>query len=130
MGALILQMLASLTVVLALMAAIAFVVNRYLGLRAPVRNSPVAIDVLAQRTLQPKQSLFVVRVGRTMLLIGSSEQGLQMFTELHDEELQRQVEAQQQTPQDPGRIVLNAGDLMRRLRENGPVFLKRTTAQQ
>lgn len=130
MGTLVLQMLSSLAVVLALMAGIAYAANRFLGLRAPVRSSPVVIDILAQRTLQPKRSLYVVRVGRTMLLIGSSEQGLQMFTELNDEALLQQVETQQPAPQDPGRIVLNAHDLMNRLRESGSVFTKRPASHQ
>ncbi|MBP9211480.1 MAG: flagellar biosynthetic protein FliO [Bacteroidetes bacterium] len=130
MGTLVLQMLSSLAVVLALMAGIAYAANRFLGLRAPVRSSPVVIDILAQRNLQPKRSLYVVRVGRTMLLIGSSEQGLQMFTELNDESLLQQVDAHRSVPEDPDRIVLNAQDLMKRLRETGSVFTKRPTAKQ
>jgi len=123
-------MLSSLAVVLALMAGIAYAANRFLGLRAPVRSSPVVIDILAQRNLQPKRSLYVVRVGRTMLLIGSSEQGLQMFTELNDESLLQQVDAHRSAPEDPDRIVLNAQDLLKRLRETGSVFTKRPTAKQ
>ncbi len=130
MGTLVLQMLSSLAVVLALMAGIAYAANRFLGLRAPVRSSPVVIDILAQRNLQPKRSLYVVRVGRTMLLIGSSEQGLQMFTELNDESLLQQVDAHRSAPEDPDRIVLNAQDLLKRLRETGSVFTKRPTAKQ
>lgn len=126
MGTLVLQMLTSLAVVLALMAGIAFVVNRYLGLRAPVRSSAVVIDVIAQRTLQPKQSLYVVRVGRTLVLVGSSDQGLQMITELKDESLQQLLDEQRSVPQGTDRIVLNGHDLMNRLRETGSVFLKRT----
>jgi flagellar biogenesis protein FliO len=128
-GTLVLQMLSSLAVVLVLMAGIAYVVNRSLGLRAPVRHSPVVIDVLAQRTLQPKQSLYVVRVGRTLALVGSSEQGLQMITELKDEALLQQVDEQRIAQQGPDRIVLNGHDLMNRLRESGSVFLKRTTSK-
>lgn len=119
-------MLVSLSIVLLIMAAITFVVKRTLGLRTAVKHSPVTIEVLAQQTLQPKRSVYVVRIASTVLVLGSSEQGLSMFTELHDEGLMEILD-QQKPEEHPDRIVLNAQNLISRLTGSASIFTKSGT---
>ncbi len=119
-------MLLSLSIVLLIMAAITFVVKRTLGLRTTVKHSPVKIEVLAQQTLQPKRSVYVVRIAGTVLVLGSCEQGLSMFTELHDEGLMEILD-QQQLEEHPERIVLNAQNLISRLTGSASIFTRSGT---
>ena len=120
MGALIAQMFLSLGIVLAVMIGIAFVVKRLGGFGAPVRKSDVRIDVIAHTALQPKRSLYVVRIGRSLLVLGSAENGLSMMTELHDDELLEKLDAQSGA-QDEARLVVNAHNLIARLTGAGTV---------
>lgn len=130
MGSLILNMMASLAVVLGLMAAVAWAASRFLGVRPASNRSPVEIEVLSHRSLQPKRSLFVVRIGGALYLLASGDHELSLVSELKDAALLQAVEAQRSQGTPEGRIVLNAADLIGRLRKSGPVFLKRHASQQ
>lgn len=115
MGALIGQMLVSLTIVLAIMAGLAFFVKRYMGFQSPAKRSLVKVEVLAHQPLQPKRSVYVVRIANSVLVLGSSEQGLQLFTELHDDQLMESLNQEPNQSPENGRIVLNAQNLISRL---------------
>lgn len=127
MGPLIGQMLISLTIVLAIMAGLAFFVKRYMGFQTPAKRPLVKVEVLAHQPLQPKRSVYVVRIANSVLVLGSSEQGLQLFTELHDEQLMDMLEQQPVQGADPGRIVLNAQNLISRLTGSGSIFTQTGT---
>lgn len=115
MESLILQMIFSLSVVLVIMAGITFVVKRSMGISTPSQQSPVKIEILAHKALQPKRAMYVVRVANSVFVVGSSEQGLQMFTELNDDELLQSLKEQQPAESNTGRIVVNAHNLLSRL---------------
>jgi flagellar biosynthetic protein FliO len=121
-GPLIGQMLISLSIVLAIMVGLAYFVKRYMGFQSPAKRALVKIEVLAHQPLQPKRSVYVVRIASSVLVIGSSEQGLQLFTELHDEQLMELLEQEPQQSGDSGRIVLNAQNLISRLTGSGSIF--------
>ena len=50
------------------------------------------IQVLARFPLEPKKTLYAVRAGADVLLIGSSESGLQLLKQLDPADFQRAVE--------------------------------------
>ncbi|MBP6672233.1 MAG: flagellar biosynthetic protein FliO [Bacteroidetes bacterium] len=129
MGPLIGQMLISLSIVLAIMVGLAYFVKRYMGFQSPAKRTLVKIEVLAHQPLQPKRSVYVVRIASSVLVLGSSEQGLQLFTELHDEQLMELLEQEPQQPGDSGRIVLNAQNLISRLTGSGSIFTQSGSRQ-
>jgi len=76
-----------------ILAALAFVIVTILGLaRLFVRKSPYvltgipreAVDVLGRRTLDPRNSVYVVQVGSKILLLGSSATGMNTLSEITD----------------------------------------------
>lgn len=119
MASLIGQMFLSLAAVLAVMALITYAVRRSIGIPSAGRHPAVSVDVLGQRALHPKRSVYVLRVGGSVLVVGSSENGLQMLTELTDPELLRNLEMQKASANEPDRIVLNARSLIARLTGTG-----------
>jgi len=75
------------------LAALAFVIIMILGVaRLFVRKSPFvmtgvpreAVDVLGRRTLDPRNSVYVVQVGSKILLLGSSAAGMNTLSEITD----------------------------------------------
>ncbi len=122
-------MLISLSIVLAIMVGLAYFVKRYMGFQSPAKRTLVKIEVLAHQPLQPKRSVYVVRIASSVLVLGSSEQGLQLFTELHDEQLMELLEQEPQQPGDSGRIVLNAQNLISRLTGSGSIFTQSGSRQ-
>ena len=77
------ELLTSSLIVLVVVCVLAFVVvrlaRRYLG--AP-RGSAGLLDVIARVPLEPRRSLYVVEVAGKALLVGTSEMGLTVLTEL------------------------------------------------
>ncbi|MFZ4619127.1 MAG: FliO/MopB family protein [Bacteroidota bacterium] len=129
MESLIGQMIFSLSIVLIIMASITFIVKRYLGIQPTSKRTAVKVEVLAHQPLQPKRSVYVVRIANSVLVLGSSEQGLQLFTELHDEELMEALNADHSSDDNSGRIVLNAQNLISRLTGSGSIFSQSRTGQ-
>jgi flagellar biosynthetic protein FliO len=81
----------SLFAVLGLMIAIAWAVKKYV-LDGRMRGSNmVEIDLLGQRILQPKRSIFVVKVLNKILVVGTTEAGMNILTEIDDDDVLRQV---------------------------------------
>lgn len=71
-------------VVLAIVCVVAFVVVKVVGkflATGRVRGAHL-LDVLARVPLEPRRSLFVVEVAGKTLLLGTSEMGLSVLTEL------------------------------------------------
>jgi flagellar protein FliO/FliZ len=77
------ELLVSSLVVLAIVSVIAWTMVRYgsrwlLGARGRSRG----MDVLARLPLEPRRSLYVVEVGGKTLLVGTSEMGLSVLSEV------------------------------------------------
>jgi flagellar biosynthetic protein FliO len=81
-----LKTLLSLAAVLALMVGVVYVLKRYVYNGAQGGTQRVAVEVLGQRSLQPKRSIVVVKVLDTVFVIGMSEQGMQTLGTIENEE--------------------------------------------
>lgn len=84
------ELLASSLLLLALVigALVAVVVGaRALGRRGRGAGRGGWMEVLARLPLEPRRSLYVVRVAERTLVLGASEQGLTLLRELDDGEL-------------------------------------------
>ena len=77
------ELLVTSLLVLVVVCVLAFVVvklaRRFL---AGPRGQPGVMDVIARVALEPRRSLYVVEVGGKTLLVGTSEMGLSVLTEL------------------------------------------------
>jgi len=99
----VLKMILSLGAVLALMFGLVFVLKRF-GVAGGMSNELcVPIHILGRKSLQPKKSVVVLKVAGKILVVGISEQGMQMLTELADEEV-RASGAEQVIPSRTGRM--------------------------
>jgi flagellar biogenesis protein FliO len=87
--------LLSLVLVLALMVGVVVVLKKSMYGRTSKRSSAVDIELLGSRILQPKRSVFVLRVLNKVFVIGSSESGMQTLTEIDDDKSLMQLEEQQ-----------------------------------
>ena len=94
MEGIVLRMVLSLAAVLALMVGLLYAVKRFVLPGTGSARLPVQVEVLGRRALQPKKAILVVRVAGRVLVLGTSEQGIQALAELSDEELQGAVAAQ------------------------------------
>jgi flagellar biosynthetic protein FliO len=83
-----LRMVLSLSAVLALMIGLMYLVKRFVLPGSSSPRSAVQVEVLGRRALQPKKSIFVVRVAGKVLVLGVSEHGMQALTELSEEEVE------------------------------------------
>jgi flagellar biogenesis protein FliO len=79
-GAALLRMILSLTIV----CAIAYAALHYLAKRvsSPTGRGADSLRVLARLPIEPRRSIFIVRVGARTLVVGSSEAGLETLSEL------------------------------------------------
>lgn len=76
------KMVASLAAVVGLMVGLAMVVRKYFYSNHPKNSSSIDIEVLGHRTLAPKRTVFVLRVLDRLLVVGVTEQGMSMLSEL------------------------------------------------
>lgn len=89
------DMLITSLVVLAVVCIVAFVVVRLLGrvlATGRVRGAHL-LDVVARVPLEPRRSLYVVDVAGKTLLVGTSEMGLSVLSELDANEVRSRVAA-------------------------------------
>jgi flagellar biosynthetic protein FliO len=87
------ELLVSSLVVLVLVCVVAWLVVRFggrwlLGARGRSRG----MDVIARLPLEPRRSLYVVEVAGKTLLVGTSEMGLSVLSELDGERVRADVE--------------------------------------
>jgi flagellar protein FliO/FliZ len=89
------ELLATSLVVLVVVCVLAFVVVRlarkYLG--APRGSAAGLLEVIARVPLEPRRSLYVVEVAGKALLVGTSEMGLTVLSELDREQVRAQPAA-------------------------------------
>lgn len=86
------ELLVGSLVVLGLVCVVAWVVVRF-GLRRMWAPRPGGVlDVLARVPLEPRRSLYVVEVGGKTLLVGTSEMGLNVLSELDRDAVQARMD--------------------------------------
>jgi flagellar biogenesis protein FliO len=79
-----LKTLVSLAAVLGLMGLVVAFMKRFVYGRRRRGNAPVEVEILGSRVLQPKRSVFVLRVLDAVIVVGSSEEGLQTLARVGD----------------------------------------------
>ena len=87
----------SLIAVLGLMVVILMGLKKFTHLSSGNRSNLVDIEVLSQKVLQPKRMLYVVKVLNKVMVISSTEQGIQPVGEIDDETVVRTLEARQES---------------------------------
>ena len=86
------ELLVSSLVVLVLVCVVAWLVVRYGGrFIAGARGRSRGMDVVARLPLEPRRSLYVVEVAGKTLLVGTSEMGLSVLSELDGERVRADV---------------------------------------
>jgi flagellar biosynthetic protein FliO len=87
------EMLVSSAVVLAIVCVVAWLVVRFGGRwLVGARGRARGMDVLARLPLEPRRSLYVVEVAGKTLLVGTSEMGLNVLSELDGERVRADVD--------------------------------------
>lgn len=87
------EMLISSVVVLAVVCVVAWMVVRFGGRwLVGARGRARGMDVLARLPLEPRRSLYVVEVAGKTLLVGTSEMGLSVLSELDGERVRADVD--------------------------------------
>ena len=74
----------SLAGVIGLMIGILVLFKKIFYGNRPAKGASIAIDVLGHRMLQPKRSVFVLKVMDTMVVVGVTEAGMQPLMELKE----------------------------------------------
>jgi len=82
------KMILSLGAVLALMFGLVFALKRFGVPGGSAAELSVPIQILGRKLLQPKKSVVVMKVAEKILVVGISEQGMQLLTELAPDEAQ------------------------------------------
>lgn len=86
------EMLVGSLVVLGLVCLVAWVVVRFGVRRLWSPRAGGVLDVVARVPLEPRRSLYVVEVGGKTLLVGTSEMGLSVLSELDGEAIRAGLE--------------------------------------
>lgn len=89
---LILRTLLSLAAIIALMLGLAFVVRKYMHAGKGARRSIVDIDMLGHRSLQPRTAVYVLKVLDRVLVVGTSDHGMQTLSEITDPDVLASLE--------------------------------------
>lgn len=87
MSSMILQMIASLVAVLFIMIGISAIVRKYIGVSGSSTNSAINVEVLSQKTIQPKRSILVLKIWNKIYVVGSTEHGFTAIGEIDNQEL-------------------------------------------
>jgi len=107
----------SLIAVLGLMVAVVFFLKKYFYGSQAIKSSLIEVEVLGQRTLQPKKSVYVLKVLESVLVVGVTDAGMQPLTELTSEGLRELQEAREAAA--PTRPEGGLGAIMRGFSQDG-----------
>lgn len=91
-----LKVVAALVGVLGLMVGVVFAMKKFLYGGTSEAAQVVPIEILSQKALQPKRTLYVVKVLNKLIVLGSTEQGLQRLSEIDDESVLESIEELQE----------------------------------
>lgn len=86
----------ALVAVLGLMFAVVWALKKFFFLGPGSKSELVDIEVLSQKTLQPKRQLYVVKVLNKVLVLSSTEHGIQAVGEIDDQAAIRSIENRQE----------------------------------
>jgi flagellar biogenesis protein FliO len=86
----------SLIAVLGLMVVVLIGIKKFTTMSSGGRSNLVDIEVLSQKVLQPKRMLYVVKVLNKVLVISSTEQGIQSVGEIDDAAVVQSLETRQE----------------------------------
>ena len=87
------KMVVSLIAVLALMLGLVAVMKKFLSPAGRDGGAAIDIDVVGHRTLQPKRTVYAIRVANKIVVVGSTEHGMQTLTEIGDPAVLADVES-------------------------------------
>jgi len=82
----ILRTLFSLAAIVSLMLGIAYLLKKTMRAGKGGRRSLVDVELLGQRSLQPRTAVYVLKVLNRVVVVGTSEHGMQTLTEISDPE--------------------------------------------
>jgi flagellar biogenesis protein FliO len=99
----VLRTLVSLAAIIALMLGLAYLGKKYLHAGKGARRSLVDVEVLGHRSLQPRTSVYVVKVLTRVIVVGTSEHGMQTLSEITDPETLAAVDEKIAAAAAPGR---------------------------
>ena len=99
----ILRTLLSLAAIIALMLGLAFLVKKYLHAGKGPRRSIVEVELLGHRSLQPRTTVHVIKVLNRVIVVGTSEKGMQTLSEISDPETLASLEDRMIAGALPGR---------------------------
>jgi flagellar biogenesis protein FliO len=88
----IIRTLLSLAAIIALMLGLAYLAKKYMHAGKSGRRSLVEVELLGHRSLQPRTSVYVLKVLNRVLIVGTSEKGMQTLSEISDPEVLASVE--------------------------------------
>jgi len=108
----ILRTLGSLASIVALMLGLAYLLKRYLHAGKARGRNPVEVELLGHRSLAPRTSVFVLRVLNQVIVVGTSERGLQTLSEISDPESLSLLEDRMMGGSSARRLPWTAADLM------------------
>ncbi|HTY38004.1 MAG TPA: flagellar biosynthetic protein FliO [Bacteroidota bacterium] len=87
----------SLIAVLGLMVLTLMALKKFSTVGSGSRSNLVDIEVLSQKMLQPKRTLYVVKVLNKVMVISSTEQGIQSVGEIDDAAVIQTLEERQES---------------------------------
>ncbi|HUI10291.1 MAG TPA: flagellar biosynthetic protein FliO [Bacteroidota bacterium] len=102
MDGLILRSVLSLGAILALMLGLTWLAKRYLRPGKGPRRQVVDVELLGQRSLQPRSAVYVLKVLNRVIVVGASEHGMQALAEFDDRETLALLEDAAATRPAPG----------------------------
>ena len=85
MDDLIVRSVLSLGAILALMLGLAWVAKRYLRAGKGPRRQVVDVELLGQRSLQPRSAVYVLKILDRVIVVGAGEHGMQALAEFDDD---------------------------------------------
>jgi flagellar biogenesis protein FliO len=88
----VLRTLVSLAAIIALMLGLAYLGKKYLHAGKGARRSLVDVEILGHRSLQPRTSVYVIKVLNRVIVVGTSEHGMHTLSEMSDPETLASVE--------------------------------------
>jgi flagellar biogenesis protein FliO len=112
------QALLSLLAVLGLMVGILLLMKKYLGGGQSAHADLIDVDVVGYKVLQPKRSVYVVKVLNRAFVIGSSEDGLHPLGEIDGAEVDAALKLRATAIQEAGRGGQRKKSFVEHLGEN------------
>ena len=86
MDGMVIRSVLSLGAILALMLGLTWLAKRYLHAGKGPRRQVVDVELLGQRSLQPRSAVYVLKVLNRVIVVGTSEHGMRPLAEISDPE--------------------------------------------